>query len=250
MSVNYLGNLGFKKQPGAKYSVARNGLASYDVTYIGTPSGSISFSQGNTSADYPNTVLLDWNITGIDGCKIQIDFHYEGLDTTTPVALRRDQTMDAGTSTAPVDTHNKFGAIIAASGAAFKKIIDGKTVYIYPNGAVFEKVSKKFLYFTTYLPDASGNPDFANINPKAGMKNYKQPQATFNESIIETSWPDLTDLGYINTPPTNPPTLPSGKNWLLDKVRARNIANVYYEVQRTWLLSGHRGWDTDFYTAP
>ena len=246
--ANYLGNLGFTKQPGAKYAVARNGLATYDVSYIGTPSGTLVFSQGNTSSDYPNTVLLDWSITGIDGCKLQIDLHYEGKDNSSPSAVIADQIVDAATATEPVDTSPKFAGIVSASGTPFEKIIDGKAVVIYPNGATFEKVSNRFLFFTTYLPDATGEPDFTTINPKSGMKNYKAPRLTFTESIIETSQPSLAMLGLIDSPP-GAPSPPAGRNYLLDKIRSRNIANTYYEIQRTWLLSGPRGWDTDFYST-
>jgi hypothetical protein len=237
---NYFGELGFLRQPGSKYSVARNGLAKYDETWLGTPSGSFTITQGAVSDRHPNCVLLEWDVSIADGCKLLIALHFEGVDDES----MKDQIFDSATTTEPIDTHPRFGEIIAASGSPSDDIIDGKAVTIYPNGAVFEKASRRFLYFQTYLDN-----DFTDLNPKAGIKNYKAPGATFTESKIETSWPDVTALGYIDTPPAGP-ELETTRNWLLDKVYSRNIANVYYETRRVWLSSGLRGWDEDFYTAP
>jgi len=248
----YLGNIGLTKQQGAKYSVARNGLATYDVTYIGNPTANMTFTQGDTSADYSNTVLLSWSFSKADGCQIQIDLHYEGKDNTSDDSVIADITVDASTAAEPVETSPKFGPIILASGAPFPKDLpNGTRVFIHPNGAVFERVSNKFLYFTTYLPDEEGEPDFSTINPKAGMKNYKTPRLTVTRSIIEDSIPSIDGLGLIVDTSGDVdflPTAPGDRSYILDKVRVRNIANVYYEVQETYLLSGPRGWDTDFYT--
>ena len=245
----YLGNIGLTKQQGAKYSVARNGLATYDVTYIGNPTANMTFTQGDTSADYSNTVLLSWSFSKADGCQIQIDLHYEGKDNTSDDSVIADIVVDAATAAEPVETSPKFAGLI--TGDPFQKIIDGKAVVIYANGATFEKVSNRFLYFTTYLPDSEGEPDFDTINPKAGMKNYKTPRLTVTRSIIEDSIPSIDGLGLIVDTSGDVdflPTAPGDRSYILDKVRVRNIANVYYEVQETYLLSGPRGWDTDFYT--
>lgn len=236
----YFADLGFQRQPGSKYDVSRNGLAKYDESWLGTPSGSFVITQGAVSDRYPQTVLLDWSVSIADGCKLLINLHFEGVDDES----MKDQIFDSATTTEPIDTHPRFGAIIAASGTGVEKVIDKQGVIIYPNGAMFEKGSFKFIGFQTFL-----DKNFTDLNPKAGIKNYKAPGATFTESKIETSWPDVTALGYIDTPPAGP-ELETTRNWLLDKVYSRNIANVYFETRRVWLSSGFRGWDEDFYTAP
>ena len=237
---NYFAELGFLRQPGSKYAVARNGLSKYDESWLGTPSSSFVIIQGSTSDRHPNCVLLEWDVTIADGCKLMVNLHFEGVHDES----MKDEIFDSATTTEPIETHPKFASIIAASGTPLYDItIGGQKCTVYPNGAVFEDSSKRFLYFKTYLDG------FTTINPKAGIKSYKAAGATFTQSKIDTAWPDVSDLGYIDIPPAGP-VLETTRNWLLDKVYVRNIANVYFETRRVWLSSSFRGWDEDFYTAP
>lgn len=110
----YFAELGFLRQPGSKYSVARNGLAKYDEAWLGTPSGSFVITQGAVSDRHPQCVLLEWDVSIADGCKLLINLHFEGVDDES----MKDQIFDSATTTEPIDTHPRFGEIVAASGTS------------------------------------------------------------------------------------------------------------------------------------
>lgn len=249
--ITYLGELGFRRQPGSAYKVARNGLATYDETWIGTPTASITFAQGDAppGGRYPNVALLEWDITHTTGGELSVALHYEGVQDEGIENAAVEKIIDGSLTQEPIDTHPEFADIMTDAGDPFEKQIDGKLVFIFPNGAVFEAESRRFLYFTTYLPDAEGNPSFTEINEDAGTQNYLAPSLTYTESTIEEAWPNLDLLGYIDDPP-DAPTLPGERNFLLSKVRARSIADLYYETTFVWMASGPRQWRPKWYTQP
>lgn len=253
MSVQYLGALGFRRQPGSRYRVQRNGLATYDETWIGTPSATLVFAQGDNPSGgrYPNVVLLEWEIGVTQNAEVQIDLHFEGLETSgINNDVMVDRVIEGTLSTEPIDTHPEFAGVMGdLSTGPWEKIVDGKAVYLFANGAVFEAETRRFLYFTTYLPDTDGNLTFDTINPDAGIQNYLAPSISYTESLLENAWPDLEDLGWINTP-SAAPVLPTGRTWLLNRIRSRNIADQYFETQIGWQASGPRGWNETWYTKP
>lgn len=251
--VHHLGSLGYDRQSGWTQSVKRNGLAELDETWVGTYSVSFSLAQGSRHDKFPNLVLMEWTITHLGDDRLAMSLHYEGMQGQgTSGAVTVDRVLDSATSTAPIETNPRFGDVIS-DGAAPVVIGDIKGGYLlYPDtGAAFEIRTGKFAHFRTFTgpePEYSvqNPPNPANLNRKAGNTSYKMPTETFTRSFISREWPERTLLGYIANPSDAPP-LAGGKDWLLDKVRARSIANIFFECQEVYLGSGPRGWDPDWY---
>lgn len=101
-------------------------------------------------------------------------------------------------------------------------------------------------------PDTTGWPakqvqlydDLSN-----GLQAVRDPRVTWTESKLYSALPSLGDIGEIDTPPGPVPTVASGRNWLLSGYSARvKAGDLFWEVNRTWDLSGRGGWDTRFYS--
>ena len=225
--------------PGAKYTIERTGLASYDVAYKDAYGIDALLEQGSRSADYPNVVLVSGSIihTGEAGCDdIRLELHYEGKDTQrTDPAFTSDLSLDITCSTEPIDTHPNF---LEFAGTR----TDPK------NGAKFDPRDGRFLFFQAEWPEDSGK-----LNPLAGVRSYNVPVMVASQTRIDTEWPDSNEIALVGkiiesrTLDANIPGLSNERNWLFTGMRIRSIGNVYYEVTRTAALSGPRKWVEEIY---
>jgi hypothetical protein len=235
------GTSGLIKQPGAKYVVAKNGLATYDLQYRGVLESEIPVVQGDAPMDdkYPFMVLLNFSVTeGDNACnEIILDMHYEGHDTVhTRRYVSEELTVDLTTSNEPIESHPDFVTKIGGKLGAAK------------HGAIFDpSTGGKFEFFPIVDPDEP----LKLPGRLTGVTSYLMPQLSITQNDIQDAWPTTDELalvGKIVIPPfSNPPTLPGTRNWLYNGLRIRNIANVCFETQRVYLESGPRGWIKEIY---
>lgn len=225
--------------PGAKYTVNRTGLATYDVSYKAANGDDSFLEQGNVAEDYSNVVLVSGSIihTGEAGCDdIRLELHYEGKDTTrTKPEFTSDLCLDITCSVEPIDTHPNF--LNFAGTRAEPK-----------NGAKFDAKDGRFLFFQAEWPEGEGK-----LNPLAGVRSYNVPILVASQTRIDTDWPDGNEIELVGkiidseTLDQNIPGLAGNRNWLFTGMRIRSIGNVYYEVTRTAALSGPRKWVDEIY---
>jgi len=240
----HFGDFGLKKQPGAVYAVQKNGLATYDKTMRGRVTEAMSFRQGDTPDEHPNTVLLSMSFTETgDDCDIlEAKLHYEGYDDSLTIErVREDSSLDITSSSEPIETHPDF---INFAGYLNNVV----------NAAKF-RIDGSFDFFMHDVP-APGGGDGKVLNKFAGVQSYLYPRQTFTTNKIEESWPSQNEMNVLGKivelseyVSTNPPKAPTGSNWLYSGSRIRNIGNTYFETQRVFALSGPRGWIRQIYST-
>jgi len=233
-------------QPGSVYKVARNGLATFDAVFEGPFSGTIPFSQGETSTIWSNTVLLEVvvKITG-KGCdRVEFHCHYEGYDASfSDDAIRLDGSLEVSMSQEPIETHPRFLSFAGGRGEEGRPANQGK------NGALYREAGEGQYEFDFFLHTL----DDEELNPFSGIKSYLFPNEVYTQTRIDTTWPSVGELAYLGKIldslwlDENVPELPTVQNWLYSGVRVRNIGNVYFEAQRTAMASGPRGWQSTIY---
>ncbi len=223
--------------PGAVYSVAQDGFATYDISYSGVPTEPIPFFQGDVSSEYPNVVLLTVKETRTgDQCDhLRYDLHYEGKDIYFAGPFTSQNiSVDFTTSQEPIESHPDFVTLI------------GGTPTTPLHGAFYDSTTGEFLGFPVVDPDEP----LALPSRFAGLRSYLMPQETFTSSSVEFDYPSDTEVenvGQVFDPGIPLPTLPGDRSWLNTGIRVQNIANVYYRTQRTGMLSGPRNWIPEVY---
>lgn len=237
------GAAGLTQIPGAVYKVEQSGFATYDVSFSGVVVGAIPFVQGDQADDYPNVVLMSISLrtTGTQCDHTQVDLHYEGKDNwfTTP-ETSLDLSIDFTTSQEPIESHIDF--VTKIGGQPSNRL----------HGANFDSQTLEFIGFPVVDPD---EPD-ALPSRFAGVRSYLMPQETYTYNAVDTDYPsadDISSIGKIFNPeaidgtPLPLPELPGTRNWLSTGIRVQNIANVYFKIQGTGMLSGPRAWIPEIY---
>jgi hypothetical protein len=151
---------------------------------------------------------------------------------------------NAVASEEPIETHPNFLtaattlgfdlSIVTASGGF---LAEGST----SGGAVFDADG----IFLGFNKDA--------LNNLAGVRSYLSPQVTFQVKYATDDRPSSgtqTAIGTRSTP-LNPPSVGSGKNWLLTEVNWTNTGNGgdgAYQISEGYRLSGEGGWNTNIYS--
>ena len=151
---------------------------------------------------------------------------------------------NAVASEEPIETHPNFLtaattlgfdlSIVTASGGF---LAEGST----SGGAVFD-ADGIFLGFNKNA-----------LNNLAGVRSYLSPQVTFQVKYALDNRPSSgtqTAIGTRSTP-LNPPSVGSGKNWLLTEVNWTNTGNGgdgAYQISEGYRLSGEGGWNPNIYS--
>ena len=83
---------------------------------------------------------------------------------------------------------------------------------------------------------------------RKGQEAFRDPRVTWTSKEFFKNLPSLNAIGEIDAPSGPVPAVAAGRNWLLAGHRARMKAGgQFWEVERTWDLSGRGGWDSDIY---
>lgn len=85
-----------------------------------------------------------------------------------------------------------------------------------------------------------------------GMMQYNNPNITWTETIVSVGKPSVNmRTGTIDNPPGGAPSVSkfSGtRNWLLDSAEQEENGSAW-TTTRTWLMSGEKGWLSEWYDA-
>lgn len=159
---------------------------------------------------------------------------YVGImnNETTPV-----YELVGSVSEEPIQTHPEFDDIAGtpddpAHGA----------IFVDENGYIsFDPGRATFSHFAAIVEGEK--------NELAGVTAYLDPgQVVWRKTWITRTRPtDISQLGEIDSPEGNPPSLGSGKNWLYYALRFEQRGEVY-QVNKEWKASGRGGWNSLIYS--
>jgi hypothetical protein len=137
--------------------------------------------------------------------------------------------LDYSTSEEPIETHKDFDTTLA--GTSKHRL----------HGAVFDSLGA-FLGFTNFGEDAELAATWR------GISSYLNPGAIWRKNYVTKTRPtDVGQLGRIDVPEGNPPSVPNGRNWLYIGLTWEQ-RGLTYQVRKEWRLSGRRGWNQLIYS--
>lgn len=138
--------------------------------------------------------------------------------------------IDFSMSEEPIETHKEFATKLAGTPA--NKL----------HGARFEP-DGNFAGFVTFPAGREAERDIWQ-----GIRSFLNPGAVWRKNYVTKSRPgDIGDLGRIDVPEGDPPTLGNSQNWLYTGLTWEQ-RGLTYQVKKEWRASGRRGWNTDIYT--
>lgn len=84
---------------------------------------------------------------------------------------------------------------------------------------------------------------------RKGVVEYLEPRVEYFQRYTAESMPlNIKDINKIDTPP-GAPEVEDPRNWLLTGYNITERLAEVYEIEKTWLLSGRSGWDTEIYES-
>lgn len=163
----------------------------------------------------------------------RVTYTYEGFLVSLP---EPSYTLSISLAEEPIELHPKFAEI-----AGTPKNPKNGAIFVDPDTGKITKDNTRGV-FREFSATIGGKE-----NLKAGVEAYLLPGSTWTEVSYATKRPgDLGSLGEIDSPSGSPPSFGSGRNWLYSGAEYTKRGHIY-EVRKTWLLSGRRGWDVDIY---
>ena len=144
--------------------------------------------------------------------------------------------LEISTSEEPVSTHNRYDELDA------QDILEAVELATNPPRS---ENGKKVLEPDTTGWDALKLELYGDI--KKGIEAYREPRVTWTKRWISKQKPTgLNDIGKIDTPQGDVPTVSAGRNWMNIGLRSRQRGKVF-ENEISWELSGRGGWLERYY---
>lgn len=234
----------------ARVTRKQNGLeegeCSFEVTGIPATAGEIlqSFRPLGSSHPMKSYLYMETQILIYTPTGARLDCSYAGV--TFEWLDRPTYELILGVQESPIETHPDFEDFAGSpsspmNGALF---VDPATGNITGDDArgIFDS-------FAPYL-DGGGR------NPKAGIEAFLDPVATYRESMVSYSLPNVSGFGQKVSDVPGPGFRGSlgNRNWLYTGFTYRRRGapggspnQVIYEITKEWRLSGRAGWDADIY---
>lgn len=225
------------RQPNGLLTVNKESIAKAYESYVGPYilcGTSIQFLIDTPHPDFPSLLVYDKKLkrrrgTTIAGDRVgQIDVEYRGVDPSVSYLDSLPPpvySMERSTSEDPIDSHKKFITDIGGTAAA-------------PiNGAKFDPVTGIFT-------------GFDSTSPFRGQESYLIAGKVWTKTYLSYSSPssgEESQVGFIDSPDGGPAT-PSGRDWLYLGLSSSKEGGIY-RLQKSWLLSGPKGWNNIVYTT-
>ena len=147
--------------------------------------------------------------------------------------------FDASCSMEPLLSHKKFKNLSDEEKDALNAVMAGTR----PNEKM--KIGDEEKTPNEIITSVPGRKALQLI--REGMESYYMPSVTYSVTSDVSGSVDLSKLGKIDTPDGSPPTIESGKDWLLDGVSGRKSASEKWRLTKVWKLSGSKGWTEYIY---
>lgn len=209
----------------------------YSLATVTTPTIGSSLSiEGKTLS------LTNFSISRKDGLAT-LSETFTGADTETPDVYE----VVAATTEEPIASHPAFTASTGGFNTSIVDAAGGATTEgsSTSGGAVFNIDGA----FTQFSKGATNN--------FFGVQSFLSPRVSYKRTYSQGTVPTIgQQVAYIfATPLGEPPTIASGRNWLLTGVSWQNNGNQktssgQYQVTEDYLSSGPNGWNNAiYYTA-
>ena len=216
------------------------GKVEYIVTNVYQRTSVVTGSIGSsTSIDGRTLVLTNISVNTKSGLG-EVTKTYTGGDTTAPEVYE----VVASLAEEPIASHPAFTAstgifatsIVTAAGGS---VIEGTGETA---GAVFD-ASGGFVKFTNQA-----------TNNFLGVQSFLSPQVSYRRIYSSGTSPTQGITSKVSTiyssPAGAPPTIPSGRNWILSSLSWKTNGNGVdgqYEITEEYRSSGPKGWNNGIY---
>lgn len=176
--------------------------------------------------DFPGLLVTKKTLQRDRSALGTLHVEYKGLDPAFGEGLPDPiYELDRSSAADPIDSHPDWVDIVDAAGG-------------------YDNVGKKV------ITDEDGVFRAFGINATGGFRgvqSYLNFGATWTKSSVQLNEPSSTgNLGSIQNPEGPNPTLGGSANWLYAGLRYLKEGGIY-RVQKTWLASGPKGWNTVVY---
>jgi len=216
------------------------GLVQYSVTKVYLQGNQVTPSIGTTTTKEGKILtLVDININTKNGLS-EVTSVFVGGDNTIPEYYE----AVAQVAEEPIATHVAFTIATAGFGTSIIDACGGSTTEGTPAsaGAVFD-ADGAFLYFSKKA-----------TNNFFGVVSFLTPQVSYKRIYSAGTAPSASNSNLVSHIITNvagdPPTLPTGRNWMFTSLNWKNNGNGnvgQYEITEEYRGSGNSGWNNVIY---
>lgn len=236
----YRGTFPVKVKEDTKYT--DKGKVEYTVTQVYQKANVVTGTIGASLSYAGKTLALTSISVSTKNGLCEVTQTYTGGDTSAPDVYE----VVASLSEEPIASHIAFTAstgifstsIVSAAGGA---ITEGSGA---SGGAIFDS--------------AGGFVKFSNkaTNKFFGVQSFLSPQISYRRIYSAGQAPTAGLTSKVSTiysaPAGAPPTIPSGRNWLLTSMNWKNNGNQknsvgQYEITEEYKSSGLKGWNNGIY---
>ena len=216
------------------------GLVEYSVTKVYLQGNQVTGSIGTTINKEGKTLTLsDINISTKNGLS-EVTQTYVGGDSAIPEVYE----AVAQVAEEPIASHVAFTTATGIYGTSIIQACGGATTQgtLASAGAVFD-ADGQFLYFNKQA-----------LNNFFGVTSYLTPQVSYKRIYSAGTAPSATVSNLVSHIITDvagdPPTLPTGRNWMFTSLNWKNNGNGavgQYEITEEYRGSGNSGWNNVIY---
>ena len=217
------------------------GLVQYSITnvYLQGTQVTGSIGVGNVTKEGKVCTLVDINVNTKNGLS-EVTWTFVGGNS----AVQDYYEAVAQVAEEPIATHVAFTIATAGFGTSIVDACGGSTTEgtLASAGAVFD-ADGAFLHFNKQA-----------LNNFFGVVSYLTPQVSYKRVYSAGTAPSASNTELvshiISAPDGDPPTLPTGRNWMFTSLNWKNNGNGnvgQYEITEEYRGSGNSGWNNAIY---
>jgi hypothetical protein len=191
--------------------------------------------------EYHGLFLKERDGKRIEGDLVEVELEYESNAGETSEVGENPRTkryeIENVVSEEPLLTHPRYKDLEDKEKLALQMMINGTLEK--PDGGLWENDI-----------GAGERQQEAKQKVKQGITSYERPLIVWVERYSDNSLSSVDDakVGYIDSPPGDPPTS-TGKNYKYQGYTATQTDDgKYWNIERRWKQSDRGGWDVKLYT--
>lgn len=219
------------EQPGRRLTISIDGVATLTTIYEVPADMLVSLlpALGSKHPDFATLLLHEITSTSEEGDMATMTCVYKGVSPAGGGGESRPvYELINSTGQEPLATHPLFKDLTPQDFRDVEKAIDNPTDGLSPafTGA-------KLKYY---------------LKRSAGVESYLVRGVVWRETKVgPTAYTNAAQVGKIDTPPGNPPSLGDTANWLLIGATATKEGGAWRST-RDWQASGPKAWDPDLFS--